>query len=255
MKNKKFILGSTIFIMGFIGILTLLTIQIPMDKMPKKMLDKFSSETIKLLTLINPTIILIISVVIGTILFDKVHLTVPTLSGIIQKNITTPQILKQLKSGIKAGAIGGIIIVMITIIFMSYLPDEFKEVGENYKLSKAARFLYGGFTEEIIMRFGIMTLFVWIAAKVFGGLANGAYIIGIVIAAMLFAVAHVPLAFLALSHTPSSALIIYILIANFIAGTIFGWLYWKHGLEAAFVAHMFLHVIILITQQFITLNI
>ena len=59
----------------------------------------------------------------------------------------------------------------------------------------AARFLYGGITEEIYLRFGLMTLIVWISAKVLKGTKPAAYWIGIVLAALIFAVGHFPVVF------------------------------------------------------------
>jgi formate/nitrite transporter FocA (FNT family) len=38
-------------------------------------------------------------------------------------------------------------------------------------------------------------------------------------------------------------LLTYILLGNSIGGVIFGWLYWKKGLESAMVAHVFAHVV------------
>lgn len=255
MKREKLKLGLTLFALGFSGVLSILTMQLPMDKIPAEMLEQFSVRQIKLLTLINPTILLIVAVVIGTVLHDKVNLTVPAISGWLRGNVSRQQILAQIKSGVTWGIISGITIVGITAIFASYISDEFSEIGGKFKLSIITRFFYGGFTEEILMRYGLMTLFVWATSKVFRALTNTVYLVGIILAALIFAAGHMPLAFVALSQPPSSALLIFILTANAIPGIIFGWLYWKRGLEAAFVAHMFAHVIILISKQFMTLHI
>jgi membrane protease YdiL (CAAX protease family) len=34
-------------------------------------------------------------------------------------------------------------------------------------------------------------------------------------------------------------------------GLIFGWLYWKKGLESAFIAHVFIHVVLVIADGLI----
>jgi len=41
------------------------------------------------------------------------------------------------------------------------------------------------------------------------------------------------------------ALILYVIGGNFIFGSIAGYLYWKKGLEAAMIAHMLAHVVML----------
>jgi membrane protease YdiL (CAAX protease family) len=94
------------------------------------------------------------------------------------------------------------------------------------------------------MRFGVMTLIIWILSKIFKRKVNWIYWFGIIIAALLFALAHFPVAFQALTN-PSSSLLIYILIGNSIGGIIFGWLYWKKGLESAFIGHLITHIVLL----------
>jgi membrane protease YdiL (CAAX protease family) len=67
---------------------------------------------------------------------------------------------------------------------------------------------------------------------------------------LVFAVGHFPIAFHAVG-TPSSMLLLYILIGNTIGGVIFGWLYWKKGLESAFIAHILAHVVMLMGEYFL----
>jgi len=40
----------------------------------------------------------------------------------------------------------------------------------------------------------------------------------------------------------------YIMAANTIGGIVFGWLYWRKGLETAMLAHMTTHVVLMIGQ-------
>jgi hypothetical protein len=44
------------------------------------------------------------------------------------------------------------------------------------------------------------------------------------------------------------AVIGFVVLANSVFGVIAGYLYWKLGLESAMIAHMFVHVIILIAM-------
>jgi membrane protease YdiL (CAAX protease family) len=63
----------------------------------------------------------------------------------------------------------------------------------------------------------------------------------------MFALGHFPIAYQAIEY-PSTGLLSFILIGNTIGGIIFGWLYWKKGLESAFLAHIFAHVIIVMAE-------
>ena len=121
-------------------------------------------------------------------------------------------------------------------------------MGEKIKITILARFTYGGLTEELLMRYGFMTLIVWIIYKITKKLNSITYWTGIILAAALFALGHFPIAFSAVSD-PSVSLLSYILIGNSLAGIFFGWLYWKKGLEAAFIGHIFAHVAMLAGEQ------
>jgi hypothetical protein len=55
---------------------------------------------------------------------------------------------------------------------------------------------------------------------------------------------HLPLV-RALSVNFTAAIISYIVGANSLFGFIAGYLYWKRGLEAAIIAHMLAHVVII----------
>jgi len=251
MKKKNLILGITLFIFGTIGIISLLTMEIslpPETEVFQK--DKFSAEQIKFLTLINPTIMLIVAVIVGTLLHNKVNLRVQLIENIINKNNTNVN-YSILRYGIIGGVLAGVLLSLVGLIYYPHLPEEFLRLGDKLKPTIAVRFLYGGLTEEILMRFGLMTFIVWMFSKVLGETKPIVYWIGILIAAIIFAVAHFPIAYNAVGR-PSFSLLTYITIANSIGGIIFGWLYWKKGLESAFIAHIFAHIIMVIADSIIT---
>jgi membrane protease YdiL (CAAX protease family) len=248
MKKKKILLGLILFGLGMIGILSILTMNIPLPPEAEAILkDRFTSQQIKMLTLINPTIMMVIAVIVGTILYQKVNLKVPLIEkivGIKNDNLNPSNILKY---GILGGILSGILLSLVGLIFNPILPTEFLELGESLKPTLAARFLYGGLTEEILMRFGLMTLLVWIASKIFKGTKPIAFWTGIIFASIIFALGHFPIAYQAVED-PSTGLLTYILIGNTIGGLIFGWLYWKKGLESAFLGHIFAHVIMIMAE-------
>ncbi|UQA62671.1 CPBP family intramembrane glutamic endopeptidase [Polyangium aurulentum] len=91
--------------------------------------------------------------------------------------------------------------------------------------------------EEILLRFGLMTLLVWLFARLTRreSAGPGAVWAGNVVAALLFGAAHLPAA--ASVTTLTAAVVAVALVFNAIAGVIFGWLYWRRGILAAIVAH------------------
>jgi membrane protease YdiL (CAAX protease family) len=246
MKREKLFLGLIIFGLGLIGVLSMLTMEVSLQPEAEEVLKNLTPIQKKLLILGNPTIMLMISVIIGTVLFKKVNLKAPIIERIVgfEHRVNYSSMLK---FGILGGIISGILLSLVGLLFNPILPDEFLELGDSLKPTLAARLLYGGLTEEILMRFGLMTLIVWIASKLFRGTKPIVYWAGIIIASLLFALGHFPIAFQAVDN-PSTGLLTYILIGNTIGGLIFGWLYWRKGLESAFLAHIFAHIIMITAE-------
>ena len=96
-----------------------------------------------------------------------------------------------------------------------------------------------------------MTLLVWLGSKLtrrdqpstaLVWAANGA-------AALIFGLGHLPLA---ASLAPLTAMmVVRTLIMNGIAGLAFGWVYWRHGLVAAMVAHASTDVVLHVLSRLI----
>ena len=246
--NNKLKLGLSVFLIGFVGVLSTLTMDIPMPEEIQKMVSElFTPWQFKLLNLINPTILLAISVVVGTLLYDKVNFKLPIIERFIYKDKKTKS-SRIIQYGIIGGIISGILITLTAVSFNPILPTEFIEIGEKFKPTLMARFLYGGLTEEILIRFGIMTFFVWLISKISGKLNSIVYWIGILISAIIFGFGHLPIVY-TLVDTPTTALLLYIILENAVGGIVFGWLYWKKGLETAMIGHIFAHLTMLIGEN------
>jgi hypothetical protein len=99
--------------------------------------------------------------------------------------------------------------------------------------------LYGGFTEEVLMRWGLLSL---LAAALIGLLPRAVALgIATVVAAALFAAAHLPaLAVQGLEVTPG--LLVRTLGFNTLLGLAFGWAFVRRGLEAAVGMHAGFHL-------------
>jgi hypothetical protein len=105
--------------------------------------------------------------------------------------------------------------------------------------------LYGGVTEEVLMRWGLMSAIAWLVKRVQGPVrpppAPAVMWSAIVIAAVLFGVGHLPA--VAISGVPlTAAIIIRTILLNTAAGIVFGWIFWRRSLEAAMVSHASTHL-------------
>jgi membrane protease YdiL (CAAX protease family) len=108
---------------------------------------------------------------------------------------------------------------------------------------------YGGIGEEIFLRLFVMTLLVWVFWKIKktseGRPANMGLWLAIIVSSVIFGLGHLGITSDLTAITP--VVVIRAILLNGVAGIIFGWLYWKKGLESAMIAHfsadIVLHVI------------
>lgn len=105
--------------------------------------------------------------------------------------------------------------------------------------------LYGGIIEELMIRFFLMSLVVYLIKKVLvnkneNRIPDWVYLISIAMTALIFAAGHLPATAQLLGL--SVPIVIRAFVLNSIPGALFGYLYWKKGLFYAILAHMLTHV-------------
>jgi Type II CAAX prenyl endopeptidase Rce1-like len=249
MKNKKFQLGLVLFLLGMAGVLSMLTVQIPLDALPAIARERFTDGQLKWLMLANPAILVLIMVLIGTLLHERAGLTVPTIKGWLNRAPIGSVFIGQLKAGVLFGALAGALIVGVSAAFSGQIGDELEKLASGIQPSLLARFLYGGITEELLLRFGVMTLLMWLAVKMMP--SSAAAWTSIVLASVLFAIGHLPAVHMVIKQ-PGAAIYAYIILANVAGGLVFGWLYWKKGLEAAMIGHMMAHVVMVGSEMIVS---
>jgi membrane protease YdiL (CAAX protease family) len=205
------------------------------------------------INIIENTIIFAVAIFIGLNLAKKVGLGLPIIEGYLEGREAKSYLKSILGISIGLGILAGAL-----IIGLDYL---FSLVGITANVAQAVSItppvwqgflasFYGGINEEILLRLFLMTLIVWIFFKIKkteeGKPTNFGIWLAIIIAAVIFGAGHLP-AVLAIT-APTPQLIARIIILNAIGGIIFGWLYWKKGLESAMIAHfsadIILHVVL-----------
>lgn len=102
---------------------------------------------------------------------------------------------------------------------------------------------YGGIVEELLLRWGVLTLLAWAGWRI---VQRGHAIprpaimwVANIAAALLFGAGHLPYTATLVSLT--ATVIARAVLLNGIGGVIFGWLYWRKSLEAAMIAHATFH--------------
>lgn len=189
--------------------------------------------------------LLAIAVAVGAFLAHKVSLAAPTFSAIVGGkgafNALRPQLLP--------GAIGGIIGAAIIWGISLTAPEALRQVESKFPMPALARLLYGGITEELLIRWGLMTLIVWILWRIvqrgIGAPSVALVYLAIVASAVAFGAGHLPAASAMIGEvTPRVAL--HIVAGNASFGLIAGWLYWRFGLESAILAHGIAHSLLIV---------
>lgn len=201
--------GLALFLAGLLGVASLLTVHFPTTNLPKQVLNQFSPDQLRLLMLVNPLLLLIVSVIVGSLLYRKVGLFVLRRAD-FRPNAVAGHVLL---NGIVPGVVAGLLIIGVVLLFRQLIPNELATLGKDTDLTPLARFMYGGVTEEILVRFGLMTLFVWLLNKASRSLSGLVYWIAIVGAALLFGAGHLPAMRLMVAQ-PSAMLVSYIILGN-----------------------------------------
>lgn len=202
---------------------------------------------IKIVSLIQPSIVVAAAVAIGMSLAPRVKLAAPVAEAWARGENVMAALRRQIVPGIIGGLLGAVALVASWATARFVLPPDFVHQAEqlNRLLPLPTRLLYGGVTEEILLRWGLLTLVVWLAWKWFQkgtGQVKRSYFLGaIVLSSVVFGLGHLPLA-VALGSRITLPIFLYVVTANSLFGLIAGYLYWRVGLESAILAHMLVHI-------------
>jgi membrane protease YdiL (CAAX protease family) len=145
-------------------------------------------------------------------------------------------------------AVGVLVLALEALVFFPHLPPPLQALDAGsvplWKRLLVGLF-YGGIVEELFFRFFLLTLFVWLLSFVLrtsdGRPSSAAFWTANLLAALLFAVGHVPGTSMV---APLTALLVTrALVLNGLVGMTCGYLFWRRGLEAAMLAHMGFHLV------------
>lgn len=196
---------------------------------------------LKWIILVNPTIFLLVSITIGTLLKDAAGIKLPILNR--QESDSLAIIFQSLFYPFLVLTIVASFGVLLIYLGTSWGFDQaYQEIIEGKGLPFLTRLLYGGITEEILMRYGLMTLILWILKEINRPNSLTQFWIANVLTASLFATGHLPALYNEV-HSPGIWTLIYLLGGNFWAGICFGYAFWRYGLILAILTHMGFHLI------------
>jgi membrane protease YdiL (CAAX protease family) len=155
-------------------------------------------------------------------------------------------ILAELWPRLRPGVYAGVPAGLVLFLFTWSSPPEIAALAGRYEPPLLARLLYGGITEEVLIRWGVMTTLTWLMWRLLqrpGEAVRPAYVsVAIAASSLLFGLGHLPVAhFLLGGLTPVT--LFWVIGANTSFGLLFGWLFWRRGLESAMAAHAMTHLV------------
>jgi membrane protease YdiL (CAAX protease family) len=237
---------------GLAGILSLLLIDLEgllkILPLPPDAELPMSLPVLKVVSLIQPAVLVAVAALVGVGLAAKVGLSSPVAQAIADRSDVISALKPQIVPGMLGGLAGGVSLLVIASALKPFLSAEMlSRIGEfGNTLSLPTRLLYGGIAEEVLLRWGLMTLIVWALWRLFqkGKDRPGPviFIAAIIVSSVIFAIGHFPLAFM-LFPQPTFALILFVILANSAFGLIGGYLYWTRGLESSMIAHALTHLV------------
>ena len=212
------------------------------------------------LQVIQNGLLFAVCIFFGMLLAKRVGLGTPILDSVTRGESAFDKVRAFLPISMGLGILASLIILGLDVYI--FQPALIQELGEKANvLNQTAQpaawkgFLasfYGGIAEEILLRLFVMSLLAWLGSFINktqdGKPTNIIFWIANILAAILFGIGHLPAASLILPLT--TLFIIRIVLLNAVGGIMFGWLYQKHGLESAMIAHfsadIVLHVLLAI---------
>lgn len=239
--NLRLRLGATLWLLSMVGVVILAFTVIP------QLLAK-SHQQVPLAVAITASIIqsgvlLLLAVWAGVMFSRPLGLEAPVIEAALSRSGTWRALKHQIPPTLIVGiASGGVLLLANRMT-----PSELLATGQTMAFPLAAKVLYGGVVEEVLMRWGIMTTLIWLPWRFVqkkAGSPRVNYVLGaIFFAAVLFGAAHLPAAATLMGGNLTMPVVIFVILGNCVPGVMFGYLYWRHGIEAAMMAHALAHVV------------
>ena len=186
---------------------------------------------------VQSLLLLAAAVFFGAWLSPRVGLGAPMLGSLVQRRSRPVTALQQMwLPGVAGGVMGAA--WMVTLAQLT--PDALAPGDPVQALPLWIKLLYSGVAEELLVRWGMMSVMLfglWRMLQPRGGAPRSGLVwMVIALAALLGAASNLPAA-MALMGGLSPELLAYVLLNHTVFGLLAGYIYWRHGLGAAIVAH------------------
>ncbi|WP_168205179.1 CPBP family intramembrane glutamic endopeptidase [Bythopirellula goksoeyrii] len=206
-----------------------------------------------------------IGICLGIMLGEKFALGVPYLNATLSREMRLKQIwlaalVPSVAWGIGIGVVFSFTDPWLMKVLMPEWTDNATRAVEALEHIAPWKYLLSSFsagvTEELFFRFGLMTLIAWLGVQ----LTHGRLPIVVVLwsanllVAFVFGLIHLRNV-VALGISVSPGIFFYVVLWNGIAAAVFGWFYWRRGLESAIICHISADIYIKVIVPFLVATI
>ncbi|MDI1443919.1 CPBP family intramembrane metalloprotease [Polyangium sp. 6x1] len=237
-----------LFGLGALGVLSLLPITIP--QLRQLTLSGTPLPPLPVLvaaSMIQPLLLLALAVATGVRLAPSLHLRSHVAAWAAGEPAGEPRFRAQVRIAVGLGILTALVVLALDHFMLPTLG----EAGQGLRILQKrtawtviTSVLYGGLTEEFLMRWGLATFFAWAIGKIVrtsGSPTTATVWVTIALTALLFGAGHLP-AVHGQGLPLTAPLIARTVVLNAIAGVAFGWLYFRRSLESAMLAHATVHL-------------
>ena len=231
-------MGLCLWLMGMPGVISLAWL------LPSSWLGSLAMEPSEhwARVLVAVVMSLALAVWLGVMLGSKVGLGTPLFTAAVQGRTPWRGIRFLSLPGVAGGVMGAAWLVTLAMLW----PESLSVIDPVYNLPWLPKILYGGITGELLMRFGTLSLVMWLLWKAFG---NGRNLPGwklgwaaVILAAVIDAAIPAYFAWTLVQSMPAVALL-PVVMCEVIYGLLAGMLFWRYGLESAMLAHVLAYLL------------
>lgn len=236
-------LGLALWLLGMPGVVAVVWSLLPPLAASQALLP-VPLWAVLLLSGLQTAVMLALAVAVGVVLGPQVGLAAPVLSALLAGERRTPGADRRwLLAGLWGGAAGGAWILALSTL----APEGLRATHPaSDAVTVLVKLLYGGITEELLVRWGLMTLLLWLAWRVVqrgrGVPRTTPVMLAVGASAVLFALGHLPAA-QAMAGELTLPVVAFVVVGNTALGLLAGWLFVRRGLEAAITAHVLAHAV------------
>ena len=194
------------------------------------------------LGVLQTAVLMAVAIGLGMLVANAVGLHAPVIEALVSGSdplsVLVPFLLPAAVSGLVASAL---ILGLERLVFAPRVPEALAGKDQEPWKGLLASF-YGGINEELLLRWIMVSVLAWLIGLVWNSPA--VIWIAIFLAALLFGLGHLPAT---RNITPLTPWVVARgIVLNGVGGLIFGYLFWRYGIEAAIIAHfitdLFIHI-------------